>query len=490
MIGNTTADLTPPPNDPNPAPPEKGALLSPEILFLNEGSTYRLGSAFAGTADPTAVWQKMITNSFDAILYYRELEEKDEDVGDAVDEMKLSVTKRAWQVLPKDDSAKAIDAANFIKAQIDSLKCWDNAVNSILDAPFYGYSVQEMIFDVSSGQVSLLDIRDCPQELFRFAPVNYPQIGPLRMSNYIGDDGVPVPEQKFIVYSSRMRAGNRMGRPLMRNIYWPSWFKRNLLRLWMRLAEKGPGTAVVKYNEGAADKEKRDALASAEAIINSVAIAVPSNFEVVQELLTGARTQNPDVYAKLHDKLEEKIYRRIVGSTLTSHGSSEGKGTQALGNVHAETKDQRSVEFTRRLNRVLNDSLVRNLVLWNFGPDCPMPTLGYEVENEEDLVERMNIDKGAQEMGVPITSKYMHTKYGIPQPEEGDTILVPQVGASSPAALASQPQFSDGRDKQVKEEFAAFDTLMNQFRDESLADAKQRLQQVTAAALHSHGASA
>jgi phage gp29-like protein len=483
--------LAPPPNNPNPPPPQAGSLVSPEILFLNQTSTFRLAAAFAGVANPTVVWQQMIDNSPQSILYYRELEEKDEDVGDAIAEMKLSVLKREMQITPADDSAAAVDAANFVEQQLNALPDWRNSFDALLDAPFYGYSVSEMIFDVSAGQASLLDIRDCPQELFAFAPLNYPQIGQLRLKDYIGSyDGVRMPEDKFITFTSRSRSGNRMGRPLLRSVYWSSWFKRNVQRFWMRLAERGPGTAVVTYQEGATDDEKRQALAGAEALISNVAMAVPENFQVMEELLKSARSADPATYEKLYSALESKIYRRIVGSTLTSHGSDGGKGTQALGNVHAQTKEDRSVELTLQIDAALNRQLVRPLVLWNFGPDCPMPVLKHDVSNKEDLGARVTVDDTLQGMGLPLTKKYVYNRYGVDVPEEDEELLTrpaaPATSITTPAGTPDRPQFSAERDAQVKREIADFDTLFGQLKDEALKDYRERITQVAIGAERAH----
>jgi phage gp29-like protein len=473
-------NLAPPPNDPNPAPPPPGALVTPEILYLNQGSVYRLAAAFAGVADPTVVWQQMIDNSPQAILFYRELEEKDEDVGDAIAEMKLSVLGRDVQIMPGDESSRAIDAAEFVQQQLDQLPDWRNSLDAILDAPFYGYSISEMIFDVSSGQVSLQDVRDCPQELFCFAQFGFPQIGQLQLKQYLGSyQGTPMPEQKFITFTSRSRAGNRMGRPLLRSVYWPSWFKRNTQRFWMRLAERGPGTAVVTHAAGATPEDKKQALAAAEALVNSVAMAVPENFKVMEELLKGTRTADPKTYEALYSALESKIYRRIVGSTLTSHGSDGGKGTQALGNVHAATKEERSVELTLQIDAVLNRQLVRPLVLWNFGPDCPMPTLKHDVSNGEDLGKRITVEDTLQQMGLPLSKKYVYKRYGVEVPDEKDELLersaVPAPPIGTPAGRPDNPQFSAERERQVQQEIDAFDTLFAQLKGEAEVDYRKRI---------------
>src|ERR1039458_4388469 len=95
--------------------------------------------------------------------------------------------------------------------------------------------------------------------------------------------------------------------------------------------------------------------------------------------------------------MQYNIARRILGETLTSFGASEsGKGSQAQGEVHADTLEQRIIELCRGLASVINRQLVRPLVLWNYGPDAPMPTWGFDLEEEEDLSKRIVIDSALQ----------------------------------------------------------------------------------------------
>ena len=219
-------------------------------------------------------------------------------------------------------------------------------------------------------------------------------------------------------------------------------------------------------------------------------MAVPENFEVLEELLQGTRTADPSTYEKLYDKLEEKIYRRIVGSTLTSHGSSGGKGTQALGNVHAETKEQRSVELTQAIDGLLNRQMVRPLVLWNFGPDCPMPKIAHDVSNEEDLGKRVTVDDTLQQMGLPLSKKYAYSRYGVEVPGDGEELLerpvAPAPPIATPAGPPDKPQFSVEREKQVEQEIADFDKLFAQLKDESQETYRERITQVAEGALRAN----
>jgi phage gp29-like protein len=431
-----------------PALPPKDELVSDEVLQGSQRTTLALSQGFAGVSDPTVIWQSMIRDNRTAFIYYRELEEKDDDVSSALEMLKLAVLSRERSVVAADDSAQAQEAAAFIEAQLAGIPAFHEVLEAMLDAPAYGVHISEVIYDVSAGQVGLIDIKDRPQELFSFNPQYLLQTGPMRLlSNPYGyDGGEPVPEQKFLIFSFRPRSGNRRGRPLLRRVFWPSWFKRQALRFWLRFGEKGPGTAAVMYPAGANADEKQKALAAAEAIVEKIAIAVPENFMMVKELLTSARTQNPAVYKQLIDDQKYQIARAIVGQTLTSYGNEGGTGSKSLGSVHAKMFYLKEVEVAIKLQTVINDQLVRPLTLWNFGPTCPVPKFVITTEDEQDLIQRIGIDSQAQGMGVQITKQYMQETYGFPEPGANDEVLVRPQGASSgviSSGAAQTPSFSD-----------------------------------------------
>jgi phage gp29-like protein len=400
-----------------PAKPSTGEIVKTEVLASRQLSTLALAKGFGGQSSPTVIWESMIRDNPWAYIYYRELEEKDEDIAEALEMLKLSVMGREREIAPADDSQQALDVANFVKEQLDGISDFQRVLDSILDAAGYGVSISEMMFDVSAGQVALADIKDCPQEMFTFGEPYLPQVGPL---HYLGNlytvgVGIPVPEEKFIIFSYRPRARNRRGRPLLRGVFWPSWFKRQAQRFWLRFAEKGPGTAAVMYPQSATDDEKQKALEAAENIIEKIAVAFPENFKLVEKLLESARSQDPSVYEHLVDSCKMSIARRILGQTLTSHGNEGGTGSQALGEVHQDIFDLKSIELAVMLESVINNQLVKPLVLWNFGPQAPMPKLTIAKKKEKDLASRVKIEDTLQTMGLDIPESYVRKTYGVPE---------------------------------------------------------------------------
>lgn len=474
-----------------PALPEKGRMVSEQAMYLVEISLYRNALAFGGTRNPTEIWAAMKYNLPQTNAYYRELEEKDEDVANCLDSLKMSVTSRQRSVQPanEDDSA-AVDTKEFIEQQLQNVN-FDETLDCILDAPGYGFSVQEMIYDVSEGQVSVTAVEDCPQELFLFGNRFRPQIGNLQyLDQPWASEGVEVPEAKFLTTTYRKRGRNRMGRPLLKDVFWASWFKRNAQRLWLKFAEKGPGTAVVRYNDAASESERQLAAQLAQAIVDLTAVGVPNTFQIETELLKVARSQSPAVYQNLYQALQYNIARRILGETLTSFGNEGGTGSRSMGDTHADTLDARSVGVAKAVMAVINQGFVRPLVLWNFGPDAPLPIYTIDVKKKDDLVKRLAVDAGLQRMGKKFNVGYIVETYGVPlagdeNVESPDDLLVPNITAPNMAITdKAQATFAElAADAQVRQEMAEFDQIFNRVKTEAERIYKQRVGEIARAVI-------
>jgi len=467
------------------APPPKGEMISATSLYMQQISLYRNTLAFGGTRNPSDIWSAMTYNLPQAMAYYREIEEKDEDVANALDDLKLSVLSRNITVTPaNDEDSAAVDIKEFVESQLKQVK-FDEVLDCILDAVSYGFSVQEMVFDTSMGQASLTNVNDCPQELFLFGNRYLPQIGPLQLlDNPWMAQGTLVPEEKFITFSYRKRGRNRMGRPLLKSVFWPSWFKRNVERLWLQFAEKGPGTAMVDYNDPDNITERQQAVDIAQSIVDNVAVAVPKGFNVHEELLKVARAQDPKVYENFFRTMQYSIIRRVLGETLTSFGNEGGTGSNAQGDTHSETKNQRSIFVAKALMSVVNDQVVAPLVLWNYGPKALAPIWGIEIKEGEDLESRLTIDSGLQRMGKKYTVGYVSERYDVPlaageNGESPEDILVPNPNAPQVALRDNvSSTFAERETAALHAQMEEYDKLFGQLKQEAGTIFKSRVRQI------------
>ena len=226
---------------------------------------------------------------------------------------------------------------------------------------------------------------------------------------------------------------NRRGRPLLRRVFWASWFKRQDLKFWLKFIEKGAGSVVVRYPQGATDQDKQRALEAAEAISAETAVAIPENFQIASELLQAARPGDSNVFLALADQLcNNEMARVILGQTLTQRGSEDGRGSRALGEVHQQVRFEKIAADARDLMAVVNDQLLRWLFLFNFGPDAPLPRWSIQLDPPEDLRQRIEIDERLARLGVPLPLTHLQRIYSVPAAQPGDAV------ASQPPATSDQ----------------------------------------------------
>jgi len=401
--------------------------------------------AFSGADNPSAAWRLMLADSPAAYPLYRDLEEKDGQISSALETRKDGVLRRERKLVAAAATAADERRADFARDALAAVPHFENILYELLDAVGYGFTVAEILWEQEGSTVFIRDIKPRPQELFTFGPSGRPQTGPLQFSHQprvTSHQLRPLPAHKFLVTSFRPRHGNRRGRPLLRRVFWASWFKRQDLKFWLKFIEKGTGSVVVRYPQGSSDQDKQRALEAAEAINAETAVAIPENFQIVSELLQAARAGSTDVFLALADNLcNNEIARVILGQTLTQRGGEDGRGSRALGEVHQEVRFEKVGADARDLMAVINDQLLRWLFLFNFGPDVPIPRWSIALDPPDDLRQRIEIDERLARLGAPLPLTYLQRTYSLPSPQPGETTLtssaIPPITSPSPAAPAA-----------------------------------------------------
>jgi phage gp29-like protein len=428
--------------EPQPLPkqPLTNELITPEVL----SSVGTNPIAFSGADNPSAAWRQMLADSPAAFPLYRDLEEKDGQISSALETRKDGVLRRERKVVAVSSSSQDQRHAAFAREVLAAIPNFENILCELLDAIGYGVAIAEILWEQAGARVFIRDIKPRPQELFSFGGPGQPQTGSLRFAQGAARRSLPaqvglgeggLPEHKFLVYSFRPRHGNRRGRPMLRRVFWPSWFKRQDLKFWLKFIEKGSGSVVVRYPQGATDQDKQRALEAAEAINEETAVAIPENFQIVSELLDAARGGSTDVFLALADQLcNNEIARVILGQTLTQRAGEDGHGSRALGEVHQQVRFEKVAADARDLMAVINDQLLRRLFLFNFGPEVKPPRWSIQLDPPADLSRRIEIDQRLAQLGVPLPLSYVQRTYSIPAPAPDEAILpaTPASGSETP----------------------------------------------------------
>ncbi|HEY6330147.1 MAG TPA: DUF935 family protein, partial [Blastocatellia bacterium] len=376
------------------------------------------------------------------------------------------------RVLPASELKRDKKIAEFIEETLEDyfdvtsgeMVGFNNVLWEALDAVGKGVAMGEILFAPGTDRIFIKDVRFKPQHLFAFgegelasywtASYLYPQVGPIRIRPGLIIPGMNItgqlPQEKFLVHTFQPYQGNRWGVPLLRKCFWASWIKRNGLRLWLRYIEKGSGSVVARYPDGAAEAEQSKALAAAKAIFDESAVALPSKF--LLQIMEHVRNIGSSHKELIDDFCNNEITRVILGQTLTTRGSEGGGGSRALGNVHQQVRDEKIEADAKSLMVAVNRNLIWPLVLYNFGPVAKPPTWIIKYDPERDYSADSIYLQRLQTMGLKISKKFVYDRFQLAEPEdEGDTLQVPAgddsvagpqkppaVGVDTPAEFAEK----------------------------------------------------
>ncbi len=405
--------------------PETKELVTQQILAIVGLNA----QAFSGNQNPSTIYRQMVSGSPSVFPLYRELEEKDTAVGSALDTRRLLTLARDRNIQAADpQNGQAVQFAEEASAFLDRIPKFKFALWELLDAPGYGFAVCEILWSLNEKRVEATLVGR-PQEIFRFGPITQPQTGELVLATNVGGEGQPVGPFKFLVATYRPRHGDRRGLALLRRLFWPSWFKRNALRLDLHFLERPVGTVAVQYSPSASPEEQDKARDAANAIVKDLAVAVPESFKILESLLTSTRTRDGKDYQTMIDYFDAEMTRIILGQTLATRGSEQQHGTLSLGKVHLETL----VEYIRGdaedLEFVINEQLLAPWGLFTFGPQflerALRPWWTIDKEPPKDLARAADLLIKARSLSLEIPRVHAHEKLQIPTPEKSEPILPP-----------------------------------------------------------------
>ena len=397
------------------------------------------------TIDPSAVWMMLISDPLMAMHVFRDMEEKDDVIASSLDTRKDGVLAKSRHILPASDKRQDRKIATFIEETLEGYFDSAGGVYTGLNQTLYetleaigkGVSIGEIIWAEGPDRIYARQVKFKPQHLFAFGGSSFapystasyvlPQTGPLMLRAGFGIQGVSgdgsLPEYKFLVGSYRPQYSNRWGTPLLRKVFWPSWFKRASLKQWLRYLEKGTGSVVARYNDGAQESEQQVALNAARAIQEESAVALPKKFmiEIMDHVRQGGSMGG--AFESLVDGVcNNAIMRVILGQTLTSRGS-EGGGSRALGEVHQQVRAEKIEGDARFLMEVINIGLV-----W------PLWVIDYEPQRDLSAISTWLARLWT--MRVRIPSNYVYTTFQIPEPAEDEDVLAEPASVGNPSLPA------------------------------------------------------
>jgi phage gp29-like protein len=349
---------------------------------------------------------------------FEEMEEKDAHLGSVLQTRKLAVAGLEWEVVPASGSEEDRRIAEFVREAIEWAGNRDEAIMDLLDAIGKGFSVLEIMWEVSEGKVWIDEFRFRHQKMFVFHDRQRVLDAPRLITDaepFYGEELVP---KKFVVHCYRGRSGTVPRAGILRPCAYMYLFKNYTLKDWVVFNERyAMPMRVGKFQSGASEAERR-VLRNAVFNLGVDAAAVISDSTVIELLESAEKGSSSDAYGKLIDFCDRAVSKAVLGQTLTTE---QTQGTYATARVHQMVRQDILEADARALARTLTMQVVWPLVEFNFGMDKGLPAFRFLYEGGEDLKALAETYRAVAELGVEIPKRLLHERFGIPMPGEGES---------------------------------------------------------------------
>lgn len=348
---------------------------------------------------------------------FEQAEERDAHLASIFSTRKLSVSGLEWAVQTYSEDAKDKKIADHFAELWEELDTEDLLVE-LLDAVAKGISFTALNWVRDGNGFTVNGFEPVQQKHWRY------DLDTKRFT-LISEEhplGLLPPFGSAIEHRYKARSGNPTGAGVMRTCIWLYLFKNYAIKDWVAFSEVyGQPVRIGKYDPSAS-KEDREALEMAVGMIGSDAAGIISRDTEI-EILEAAKDSSVNVYQLLIDMCEAGQAKAVLGQTLTS---SEGKhGTQALGEVHEQVRQELKRADARAIAKTLRVQLVRPWVIFNYGVEYAQraPLVAAQLRESKDLESVSRMIVNLTKAGAKIPASWVSETFGIPEPDGEEEVL-------------------------------------------------------------------
>lgn len=382
--------------------PERQALLS-EIATRSAVQGFDVLGWLGMLPDPDPVLRKRM----EGVDVLEELT-ADDQVTMAMQSRKLkTLNKRDYEFLPgaKRGHDPTPDAARLCDALVEDLEAIDiyNLISEVLDAPYYGMTVVELLWRQDGARLRLADAVAKPRQWFGFNSSNE-----LTFRSLGNIEGKPVPFGKFVLARHFSTYQNPYGLRLLSRVLWPVAFKKGGVKFWMNFAERFGTPWVIGTTTGQQQDQDR-MLAALTGMIQSAVAVVRGGAEVKVVESSG---KSGDVHRQMYDTWNAAISKVLMGQTLTAEVGDTG--SYAAAKEHGQVLTDYAAADEHLVTTFFND------LAWaygqiNAGPGVFTPVFRY-VE-PADYASAAELDTKLKGLGVQFKKSHFVDRYGLSEDE-------------------------------------------------------------------------
>lgn len=345
-----------------------------------------------------------------------EMEERDPHYAALLGTRKRAVSGLEIGVEAYSDSARDQQLADEVRDLIRK-PTFSDLVDDLLDAIGKGYSVAETIWQTKGRQwMPRFEHRD--PRFFRFDDETGRELRLITEDNPLG---VELPPYKFVCHFPRLKTGLPVRGGVARLAAFSFMCKSWTLKDWLSFADVfGMPLRLGKYGKFATDEEKATLRTAVMNIASDAAAIIPESMQI--DFQTVASTAGgPDMFLKLAEWLDKQMSKGVLGQTMTTDDGS----SMSQAKVHNDVRLDIVESDGKQLAATLNRDVVKPYIDLNFGMQENYPRVYVVTPQVEDLaLLSTNLEKLVP-LGLRVGQGVIRDKLGLPDPDEGDELLMP-----------------------------------------------------------------
>ena len=389
--------------------------------------------------------------------------EQDPHVGRLYLRRRQAVLANPLNITPADaEDPRAVQAAELCRAalfggqysgrNLPGISNLDGGLFDMTDAIGKAFSVNAPQWETINGLVLPVRMNRWPQSQFQLGDPASHMAQDQDDIRVITDDawnGKRISDFAFgtwLVHTQKTFSQPLARAGMFRSITWYYLFKTFGVGDWSILLERyGIPPRVGKYAANTDQKAQAELFASVVAMGKDHAAIIPdtTTIELIEQRGQGA---GGAPHPALVEYCDAAISIAIAGNTMAVDQGDRG-ARSAKEAYQAEDMLQARFDANGRgqgsgggLAGSIRSGLLAPIVRFNLGEDYPLPKCSFDLDNKEDLAERIKLDETAGKMGYPLTVGYMANKYYdgiIPEGFEPTDLL--ETSAAATSAALSDP---------------------------------------------------
>jgi len=353
---------------------------------------------------------------------WEEMEEKDTHLGADLQQRKMALIAKGWEVLPPkgNDSPQAKAIADAAAAMLDAIPNLTEALQDLLDY-LKGLALLQIHWAVNGRSARVARLEWTHPKFLTYQNSMVPKL--------VTDSapmGIELQPFKWILHKHKARSGfdTRLG--LGRSIAWLYLLTNYAIKDWSGFLELfGQPWRIGKYPAGAPDGDKNALIDALSSMGSDFACAI-SEAMSVELIQAGNASGTKDLFDGFLGRMEKRITLAVLGQQLTSEaGGLNGQGSRSLGDTHSGILDNLIAADGRALDETLTAQLLTPWTAFNYGANAPVPRFHCMTTPAEDLNATADLyNKAINQLGMDISQEHLSETLKIPLRQSGETAVI------------------------------------------------------------------